>query len=160
VSTVRWARIGYSLVAWLFAIAAIIQIYLAGTAISQLGGTNDFELHRNIGYGIAILGLILLVLSFAAKMPARVIGATALLFVLMIVQSVLVFMKVDQPNIAALHPVIGFIIVLLAAWLAWRTLTYIRAPLPPEPVRASPPSAPTPAPRPTLDQQDEQEDRL
>jgi hypothetical protein len=154
-STTRWARIGYSLVAWLLAIAAIIQIYLAGQGVFATGG---FEQHRNVGYGIGILGLILLVLAFAAKMPMRVIGATALLFVLMIVQSVLVFMKTDQPNIAALHPVNGFVIVLLAVWIAWKTLGYIRAPLPVEPVEATPAPA-TPA-RPTLDQQDEQEDRL
>jgi len=156
-SAARWARIGYSLVAWLFAIAAVIQIYLAGQGVFATG---SFELHRNVGYAIGILGLILLVLSFAAKMPLRVIGATALLFVLMIVQSVLVFMRTDQPNIAALHPVNGFIIVLLAVWIAWKTLAYIRAPLPPEPVAASPAPATTPASRPTLDQQDEQEDRL
>jgi heme A synthase len=137
--------------------AAIIQIYLAGTAISQLGGTNNFELHRNIGYGIGILGLILLVLSFAAKMPLRVTGATALLFVLMIVQSLLVFMKADQPNIAALHPVNGFIIVLLAVWIAWKTLGYIRAPLPIESVPAEPAPAAEHAPAPASKPPDEDE---
>jgi hypothetical protein len=156
-STARWARIGYSLVAWLFAIAAIIQIYLAGQGVFA---THSFEQHRNVGYGIGILGLILLVLAFAAKMPLRVIGATALLFVLMIVQSVLVMMKTDQPNIAALHPVNGFVIVLLAVWIAWKTLGYIRAPLPAERVDATPAAPATPAARPSLDQQDEQEDRL
>jgi len=50
--------------------------------------------------------------------------------------------------------------VLLAVWIAWKTLAYIRAPLPPEPVEAKPAPTTTPAPRPTLDQQDEQEDRL
>jgi hypothetical protein len=156
-STARLARIAYSLVAWLFAAAAIIQIYLAGLGVFTVNG---FEQHRNVGYAIGILGLILLVLSFAAKMPVRVIGATALLFVLMIVQSVLVFMKTDQPNIAALHPVNGFIIVLLAVWIAWKTLQYIRAPLPVEPVVATPTPAPAHPPKPSLDQQDEQEDRL
>jgi hypothetical protein len=156
-STARWARIAYSLVAWLFAVAAIIQVYLAGLGVFTLGG---FEQHRNVGYGIGILGLILLVLAFAAKMPMRVIGATALLFVLMIVQSVLVFMKTDQPNIAALHPVNGFVIVLLAVWIAWKTLGYIRAPLPVEPVEAKPAPAAGPAAKPSLDEQDEQEDRL
>ena len=156
-STPRLARIAYSLVAWLLAAAAIIQIYLAGLGVFTV--SSGFEQHRNVGYAIGVLGLILLVLSFAAKMPMRVIGATALLFVLMIVQSVLVFMKTDQPNIAALHPVNGFIIVLLSVWIAWKTLGYIRAPLPVEPVEAKPEPAAAPA-RPTLDQQDEQEDRL
>jgi len=147
-STARLARIAYSLVAWLFAAAAIVQIYLAGTAITNLGGTGTFEQHRNVGYAIGVLGLILLVLSFAAKMPLRVIGATALLFVLMILQSVLVFVRVDQPNIAALHPVNGFLIVLLGVWIAWKTLGYIRAPLPVEPVKAPPPQPAPPSGQP------------
>jgi hypothetical protein len=156
-STARLARIAYSLVAWLLAAAAIVQIYLAGLGVF---GTGGFEQHRNVGYAIGVLGLILLVLAFAAKMPMRVIGATAVLFVLMIVQSLLVFMRTDQPNIAALHPVIGFIIVLLTVWIAWKTLGYIRAPLPVEPAPATPEPAAAPAPRPSLDEQDEQEDRL
>jgi hypothetical protein len=151
------ARIAYSLVAWLLAVAAIVQIYLAGLGVFTVGG---FEQHRNVGYAIGVLGLILLVLAFAAKMPARVITATAVLFVLMILQSLLVFMRTDQPNLAALHPVNGFVIVLLTVWIAWKTLGYIRAPLPVEPVETTPPPAAAPTPRPSLDQQDEQEDRL
>ena len=159
-STARLARIAYSLVVWLFAVAAIIQIYLAGTAITNLGGTGNFEQHRNVGYLIGVLGLILLVLSFAAKMPLRVVAASALLLGLVALQSVLVIFFKSQSNVAALHPVNGFIIVLLSVWIAWKTLGYIRAPLPVEPVEATPAPAATPAPRPTLDQQDEQEDRI
>jgi cytochrome b561 len=139
-SAARWARIGYSLVAWLFAIASVVQVYLAGQGIFV--PPESFELHRNVGYGIGILALIMLVLAFAARMPFRIIGVTALLFVLMILQSVLVFMRTDQPNLAALHPVNGFLIVLLAVWIAWKTLGYIRAPLPPEPVHEAPPPPP------------------
>lgn len=148
-SAARFARIGYSLVAWLFAIAAVVQIYLAGLGIFV--PPESFELHRNVGYAIGFLGLILLVLAFAAKMPLRVIAASALLLGLVAMQSVLViFFKATQPNVTALHPVNGFLIVLLAVWIAWKTLGYIRAPLPPEPVREEPlppPSAPSQAPR-------------
>src|SRR5687767_3321329 len=157
-SSARLARVAYSLVAWFFAIAAVVQIYLAGLGIFV--EPESFELHRNVGYAIGVLGLVLLVLSFAAKMPFRVIAASALLLGLVALQSVLVIFFKNQSNIAALHPVNGFIIVLLAVWLAWRTLSYIRAPLPPEPARDSPEPPAAPASRPTLDQQDEQEDRL
>ena len=134
----------------LFAIAAVVQVYLAGQGVFVTNG--NFELHRNVGYGIGILGLILLVLAFAARMPLRVIGATALLFALMILQSVFVFMRTDQPNIAALHPVNGFLIVLLAVWIAWRGLGYIRAPLPPERPRPATPPPPPQAPAPVADE--------
>jgi hypothetical protein len=69
-------------------------------------------------------------------------------------------MRADQPTIAALHPVNGFLIVLLAVWVAWRGLSFIRAPLPVEPVEPTPAPTPTTPSRPTLEQQDEQEDRL
>jgi hypothetical protein len=130
-STTRWARIGFSLVAWLVAFGALIQTYLAGTAIANLGGNPaNFEMHRNFGYIFGILTIVLVVLALAGRMPRKVVVASLLLLAMMVGQSVLVFIRVDQPNIAALHPVNGFLIVLLAFWVAWATLRYIRAPLP------------------------------
>src|SRR5688500_636908 len=158
-SNVRWARIGFALLAWLLAGLAIVQVYLAGLAVFVPGST--FETHRNFGYLIGIITLVQLVLAFAGRLGWRMIGVSALLLGLMALQSILVIMRTDQPTIAAMHPVNGFLIVLLSVWIAWRGLGHIRAPLPPEPVEAAPaPTAAAPAPRPTLDQQDEQEDRL
>lgn len=157
-STARWARIGFALLAWLLAGLAIVQIYLAGLALFVPGST--FEMHRNFGYLIGIIALVQLVLALAGRLGGRMIGASALLLGLMALQSILVIMRNDQPTIAAIHPVNGFLIVLLSVWIAWRGLGFVRAPLPVEPAPASPVPAPTPAPRPTLDQQDEQEDRL
>lgn len=131
-STTRWARIGFSLVAWLFAAGMVIQVYLAGTAVPQLGGSGSFELHRNWGYIFGILTIVLVVLSLAGRMPRLVVGASILLLALMALQSVLVIVRADQPNIAALHPVNGFVILVLGFWVAWGTLRYIRAPLPPD----------------------------
>lgn len=157
-SNVRWARIGFALLAWLLAGLAIVQIYLAGLALFVVDST--FEMHRNFGYLIGIIALVQLVLAFAGKLGGRMIGTSALLLGLMALQSVLVIMRADQPTIAAIHPVNGFLIVLLSVWIAWRALGYIRAPLPPEPVEAAPAPAATHSPRPTLEQQDEAEDRL
>lgn len=144
-SSTRWARIGFGLVAWLFAATVIFQFYLAGQAVF---GTSlyvdlhrNFELHRNVGYLIGVLALILLVLSFAGRMPRRVIGGSALLLGLMILQSVLVMMRDGSPNIAALHPLNGMLIVLVALWQAWRSLGHARAPLPPERLSPAAPAA-------------------
>ena len=147
-SAARWARIGFALAAWLFAGLAVVQVYLAGSAVIDLGGSGNFELHRNFGYLIGVLTLLLIVLALAGRMPLRVIAASALLLGLMIVQSILVAVKGSSPNIAALHPVNGFLIVTLAWWLAWRSVGYIRAPLPPEkprpiPAPLAPPASPS-----------------
>jgi hypothetical protein len=155
-SNVRWARIGFALLAWLFSVLALGQVYLAGTAVQQLGGTNDFGTHATMGFIAMIVALVQLVLSFAGKLTWRMIGASAVLLGLMVVQSALV--RLNTPGLAALHPLNGFLIAALSLWLAWQGLSIIRAPLPPEPVKVIPATAP--AARPTLDQQDEAEDRL
>ena len=129
-STTRWARIGFSLVAWLFAFGMVVQVYLAGAAIQNLGGSGDFEAHRNWGFIFGVLTLVLIVLALAGRMPRKVVFASVLLLALVAVQSLLVHVRAESPNIAALHPVNGFLIVLLAVWVAWGTLRYLRAPLP------------------------------
>jgi hypothetical protein len=126
-SATRWARIGYSLVAWIFAIGVLIQVYLAGQAV--LGG-QTWELHRNWGYLFGILSIVLIVLALAGRMPRLVVLASIVLLGLMALQSVFVILRADQPMIAAIHPVSGFLIVALAFYVAWTTLRFIRAPLP------------------------------
>ena len=145
ISTARWARIGFALLAWLFAGLAIVQVYLAGQSLFVTIG--NFELHRNFGYIIGIITLAQLVLAFAGRLGFRMIGASALLLALMALQSVFILLRDSQPNVAALHPVNGFLIVVLALWLAWRSLGYIRAPLPIETPRPEPPPAALPSGR-------------
>jgi len=156
ISTARWARIGFALLAWLLLGTAVIQVYLAGAAVfADLSSAGNFELHRNVGWGIIALALILLVLAFAGRLGWRMIGPSALLLGLLVVQSVLV--HIGTPNVAALHPVNGLLIVVVALWLAWRSLGYIRAPLPietprPEPAPAALPSSRSDKPDPEEEQ--------
>jgi hypothetical protein len=126
-SGTRWARIAFTLLAWLFAAGVVIQVYLAGQAVFATG---DFEIHRNWGYLFGVVSLVLVVLALAGRMPRLVVLGSLLLLVLMALQSVLVIIRADQPNIAALHPVNGMAIVLLGLWIAWRSLRLIRAPIP------------------------------
>jgi hypothetical protein len=154
-STARWARIGFALLAWLLVGLAIIQVYLAGAAVfADITRPGNFEMHRNFGWIIGIITLVQLVFAFAGRLGWRMIGASALLFALLVVQSVLV--HIGTPNLAALHPVNGFLIVVLALWIAWRGLSYIRAPLPAEPARPEPaPAAVPPSASGKPDPQDE-----
>jgi hypothetical protein len=160
-STARWARIGFALLAWLVFASTLIQVYLAGNGVfNSLGGsgtfaTQQFDPHRNFALLIFVLMIAQLVLAFAGRLGWRMIGASALLLLLLIAQSVLI--RVGSPSIAALHPVNGFAIVLVGLWTAWRSLGYIRAPLPPEPVRPLPaPVAPPSSPSGKPDTEDEQ----
>jgi hypothetical protein len=159
-SNVRWARIGFALLAWVFVVLAVFQVYLAGLAIPALSGdlNANFGTHQAMGYVVGIVAIVLLVLSFAGRLSARMIGASGLLVGLMVVQLLLAHM--EQASLAALHPVNGMVVILLGVWIAWQGLAIVRAPLPPEPAQAAPTPAPAPGSRPTLDQQDDQEDRI
>ncbi len=123
---VRWARFAFNLVAWLFAACVAVQIYLAGVAVFALPAVNDFETHRNFGYLFGLLTLVLIVLAIVARLPPRVIGASALLLVLFALQSVFVAMRASTPAFAALHPLNGFLIFLVSLWAAWTTRGYLR----------------------------------
>ncbi len=123
---VRWARLAFNLVAWLFAACVADQIYLAGVAVFAVPAVNDFETHRNFGYLFGLLTLVLIVLAIVARLPRRVIGASALLLVLFALQSVFVAMRASTPAFAALHPLNGFLIFIVALWVAWTTRGYLR----------------------------------
>ena len=121
-SVVRWSRFAFNVVAWIFVACVAIQIYLAGRGVFV--GSQNFETHR----GFAVFGLlafVMIALGLAGRIPRGLIGATALIFVLFIVQSILVY---SGPSVAALHPLNGFLIGLLSVWIAWRTRGYLRAP--------------------------------
>jgi cytochrome b len=79
-----------------------LQFYLAG--IGMFGAAN-FELHRVVGYFVALFIILLLIFSLIARMPTRILGLSALLIVLVVVQVLLPSLRGSLPWIAALHPV-------------------------------------------------------
>lgn len=110
-------------VAWAFVAAIVIQVWLAGSAIPQLGGTGSFATHRDFGYGIGLLSLILLIAAIAAGAGRRRIGQAAGLLVLYVIQSSLPYMDPGLPFAAALHPVnalVMFVLGLVYARAVWR----------------------------------------
>jgi len=122
---VRPARIGFTLVAWLFTACVVVQIYLAGLGVFD--DPQSFITHRDFGYLFGVLTLVLVVLAVAGRLPRRMLGASILLLVLFALQSVFVALWADMPGFAALHPLNGFAILLLAIWVAWATRGYLRA---------------------------------
>ena len=77
-----------------------------------------------MGYTLSFLPILLLILGLVGGMGRRMAILAAVIFGLFLLQSVFVAMRDSSPAIAALHPVNGFLIVLLAivvareAWLA------------------------------------------
>jgi mercuric ion transport protein len=116
---------GFHLVAiWLFVVCAVVQVFLAGLGV--FAGPDRFALHRDFGYTFSLLLVVALVAAIVGRLGRRQIGWALLLMVLFALQSVFVAMRASAPEIAALHPVNGFLIIAVAfvsgreAWVAWR----------------------------------------
>jgi Family of unknown function (DUF6220) len=80
----------------------VLQFYLVGAA---LFGFATFEMHRGLGYLLAILVLVVLLLAVVGGLGRRLIGLSALLLALTLVQTMLPSLRGGAPWLAALHPV-------------------------------------------------------
>jgi Family of unknown function (DUF6220) len=117
----RWTSVVF---AWLILAAVIVQFFLAGLGV--FGGAGGFQAHVTLGYSLLFVTLIGLLLAFAARLPWRTIGLTALLPVLVVLQSVLISAwHSGLLVLAALHVVNGLAIFSLAGYLAVRSREYI-----------------------------------
>lgn len=103
-------------IAWLLVAVLVIQVWLAGRGVFE--SPTIFNTHRDFGYMISIFPIVLLVLGFLGGMGRRVAISAAVIFGLLILQSVFVVMRTSTPAVAALHPVNGFLILLVAIVLA------------------------------------------
>lgn len=113
----------HAFMAWGFVVSLVVQVFLAGLAIPQLGGSGSFATHRDFGYLIGLLTLLLLVAAIAARAGRRRIGQAAGLLALYVVQSSLPYMDPGLPFVAALHPVnalVMFSVGVVYARQVWR----------------------------------------
>jgi hypothetical protein len=116
-----FTRLAHPIVAAAFVACAVVQVFLAGLGVFD--DPRAFITHREFGYLIGWLTLVILVLALAGRMPRRVIGLSALLLLLFGLQSVLIAVRGDLPWVAALHPLNGFAILAVGAITArssWR----------------------------------------
>ncbi len=109
----------------LFAAAAIAQVFLAGYGVFNADdeGKNKtykhaFNAHGALGFLMTIGALLLLIVALIAWRDRRAVGSSAVLFVLMIVQSVLASGGKHHPIVGAFHPLLGFFILGMSGWLA------------------------------------------
>lgn len=123
---VRPARIAFAAVAWSFAASTIVQIYLAGVGVFD--SPSAFVTHRDFGYLIGLMTLVLVVLALLGRTGRLLIGASFLLLVLLALQSVFVLVREDAPMVAALHPLNGFLIAGVGVATAWLARTLLRQP--------------------------------
>jgi hypothetical protein len=97
------------ILALLFLAGGVIQFVLAG--YSAFGGS-DWEVHQAFGSALSLVALIVLILAFAGRREA--LQASAVLFALTLLQSVLARAGTDVPILGALHPLNGLILLAVA----------------------------------------------
>jgi hypothetical protein len=114
-------RLVHAAVAWLLVAAIVVQVWLAGTAIPQLGGSGSFGTHAGFGLLIGLITLVLFITALPTGLGRRRILQSLGFVGLFIVQSSLPYVGVAA--IEALHPVnaiVMFVASLFYARAVWR----------------------------------------
>lgn len=110
--------------AFVFVLAIVIQVFLVGLAIANLGGSGDFTAHKEFGYtGVGLASLAVLLTAIAARVGRRRVGIAFGMLILYIVQTILPHLKDTATWLAALHPVNALFLFGVAVWFArtaWR----------------------------------------
>ena len=115
-----FARRALPMVAGLFVACGLVQVFLAGLGV--FSDPASFITHREFGYLLGWFTLAILILALVGRERRLVVGLSILLLVQFTLQSVFVALRTDVPTVAALHPVNGFLILLvgvLITRLAW-----------------------------------------
>ena len=107
----RRSRIAAMVLARLFTLGVIVQVFLVG-----LGFFQDFDYwddHKSLGQSLGIIPVLLILAAILGRLPSRLIGMSVVLLVLWFVQWQLP--QIDNGWIAALHPLNAFLLFGLSA---------------------------------------------
>lgn len=127
------ARIANAVIAWIFVALVVLQVFYAGVGL--LGG-GDMAQHRDFGYLVAMVPLLVLIAAAVARGGRRLVAMSAGLLVAAQVQTVLPWFAADAPFVAALHPVNALLVAWLGVTIAQRATALAREPRP-EPVESA-----------------------
>jgi len=114
------AFLGYRWALLAFLLAGLAQISLAGLGVFSLHDQGDaaFAPHRALGFAMAGIAVLILVLALIARPGARAITGAAVLVVLTsLVQSLLAGLGEDHAAYGALHALDGLLILGVAGCL-------------------------------------------
>ena len=119
----RAAQAGYRWLLLAFLVLGAVQIFLAGLGafrIDNLGVSGDtaFAPHRAVGFAMAGVALLILVLALIARPGVRAVLASVVLFLLVVlVQSLLASLADNTVWFGGLHALDGLAILAIAAFL-------------------------------------------
>jgi hypothetical protein len=116
----RGAFLGYRWALLAFLLAGAAQIFLAGLGVFGLfdTGGDTFAPHRALGFAMAGVAALILVLALIARPGARAIAGSAVLVLLTsLVQSLLAGLGKDHAAYGGLHALDGLLILGIAGYL-------------------------------------------
>jgi hypothetical protein len=119
----RAAQAGYRWLLLAFLLLGAVQIFLAGLGafrIDNLGVSGDtaFAPHRAVGFAMAGVALVILILALVARPGVRAVIGSAVLFLLaVVVQSLLAGLADNTVWFGGLHALDGLAILSIAAVL-------------------------------------------
>jgi hypothetical protein len=126
ISMVKWTRILYLIVAWLFPVAMLIQVFLVG--LSLFTGQAYWSTHRDFGHTLGVFPLLLVMLAYLGRLPRSEKRLIWLQFGVYLVQAeVFAAIRDVAPFLAAFHPVLALVLFALSFILALRSPTLVRA---------------------------------
>jgi hypothetical protein len=124
----RGAFLGYRWALLAFLLAGVAQIFLAGLGVFRLmgqglaAGDTAFAPHRDLGFTMAGIALLILVLAVIARPGFRaIIGSAVLVLLTSLMQSLLAGLGEDHALYGALHALDGLLILGIAGYLYART---------------------------------------
>jgi hypothetical protein len=122
---VKISRTIYLIAASILLIGVALQVFLAGMVVValEMGWSN----HRDLGHGLALPLLVMLVSVYLGRMPRRTKWLTWLLFFVYAIQAdVLIFLRSSMPVLSAFHPVLALVDVVLAVMLVNQAWNIVR----------------------------------
>src|SRR5713101_6330121 len=123
---VKWTRIVYLIVAWLFPVAILVQVFLVG--LSLFTTQPYWDAHIGFGHSIVLLPALQVLLAYLGKIPTPAKLLTWLSLGLTLIQTeVFAMIRTAVPTLAALHPVLALVLFALALIIALRAPTVVRA---------------------------------
>lgn len=118
-------RLTYKVVVWLFAIGIILQVFLAGLALFW----NPGQWSSHIGFSriLVIFPILILVLSFIARLPLSLRLQSAGLIAVVVLIAVCAILPSGIGYLSALHPVLAIILFGQTMNIAWKTQSLTKA---------------------------------
>jgi hypothetical protein len=121
----RGAFLGYQWLLLVFLLAGVVQIFLAGLGVFRLQdqglvaeGDSALAPHRELGFTMAGIALLVLVLAMIARPGIRaIIGSAVLVLLTSLMQSLLAGLADSHAIYGGLHALDGLLILGIASYL-------------------------------------------